>query len=74
MNVSEEPGVARARGGPIDARHAARTRPHASRPSGTALKLFGGKVPSDSATGYLRGLYLNAIPISSSAIIILSAK
>lgn len=64
MNVSE-PGVARARGGPIDARHAARTRPYASRPSGTASKLFGGKVPSICATGYLRAYDLNAIPTSS---------
>lgn len=74
MNVSE-PGVARARGGPIDARHAARTRPYASRPSGTALKLFGGKVPPVYATGYLRDFYLNAIPTSSNKCdIILSVK
>lgn len=63
MNVSE-PGVARARGGPIDARHAARTRVHASRPSGTASKVFGGKVPLICATVYLRGLHLNAIQTS----------
>lgn len=63
MNVSE-PGVVRARVGPIDARHAARTRVHASRPSGTALKLFGGKLPSASATGYLCERCLNAAPNS----------
>lgn len=64
MNVSE-PGVARARGGTIDARHAARTRTHASRPLGTTSKLFGGKVLPTYATVYLRGLHLNAIPTSS---------
>lgn len=64
MNVSE-PGVARARGGPIDARHAARTRLYASRPSGTASKLLGGKLPlTFYHTGYLRARYLNVTPTS----------
>lgn len=43
-------------------RHAARTRAHASRPSGIASKLFGGKLPSLNAGGYLRERNLNAEP------------
>lgn len=59
MNVSE-PGAVRARGGPIDARHAARTRPYTSRPSGTASKLFGGKLLPVEAGAYSYLWYLNA--------------
>lgn len=55
--ISAGSGEGEARGGRSmrDTRHAARTRLYASRPSGTASKLFGGKLPSTITAGYLRG-------------------